>query len=101
MVWFMGPSPPALLPAALHLRLSRHASPTHACLPPAQPDLLFQLLAMLSPRVLAERGVPVYSATQVQAATACCCRRLRCHAAALPVLPLLPAPARRLPPPSP
>lgn len=47
------PAPPALsLP---HLALS---------LPLAQPDLLFQLLSMVSPRVLRQHGVPVYSATQ-------------------------------------
>lgn len=30
----------------------------------AQPDLLFQLLSMVSPRALRQHGVPVYSATQ-------------------------------------
>ena len=29
-----------------------------------QPDLLFQLLSMLSPRVLCAHGVPVYATTQ-------------------------------------
>jgi histone demethylase JARID1 len=33
-------------------------------LPDVQPDLLFQLLSMLSPRALQKAGVPVYSATQ-------------------------------------
>lgn len=44
-----------------------------AALPDAfasQPDLLFQLVTMLSPRVLREYGVPVYSATQVRHITA-------------------------------
>lgn len=35
----------------------------------AQPDLLFQLVTMISPRLLLQHGVPVYAATQVSAAT--------------------------------
>ena len=52
---------PELAPSALScIRLV--ASPLSV-----QPDLLFQLLSMLSPRVLVQHGVPVYSATQVRA----------------------------------
>lgn len=39
---------------------------TGPCPPAPQPDLLFQLLSMLSPRVLMQHGVPVYSATQAR-----------------------------------
>ncbi len=33
----------------------------------AQPDLLFQLVSMLSPRILQQHDVPVYAAVQVRA----------------------------------
>ena len=69
-----------------------------ACLLCLQPDLLFQLLSMVSPRVLAQAGVPVYSATQAPGEFVVtfpnayhggfrCVRVRACRAGAAPVAP--------------
>ena len=53
-----GSPPPQGTPSSHFLIL---CPPPPPCL---QPDLLFQLLSMVSPRVLQKHGIPVYSATQ-------------------------------------
>ena len=58
----------------------------------SQPDLLFQLLAMLTPRALQAAGVPVVRVTQARAVPLCPCTTARCPP--LPPLPRLHPAAR-------
>jgi hypothetical protein len=61
------PYPPTQINTTGFLPYILPVLPASTISPPAprlQPDLLFQLLSMVSPRVLAQAGVPVYSATQ-------------------------------------